>query len=1081
MNARAQISAHIPAPAPAPDAQSTVDPHNPWLGLASFTEETRAFFFGREEEVAELARRVQRKLLTILFGKSGLGKTSILRAGLVPRLREHGFCPVYVRIDYSRDTPEPAEQIKEAIRRAASASGQWTQVGVAAAGESLWEFLHHRDDVLRDASGATIIPLLIFDQFEELFTLAQSDDFGRARAARFVEELADLVENRAPKELEAQIERDEAATERFDFTRGDYRVLISLREDYLAPLESLKRAMPSISQNRLRLAPMTGDQALQAVLQPGRRLVSDEVAAAIVRFVAGGAELANAEVEPSLLSLICRELNDTRIAQGRTEISLDLLAGSHASILTNFYERALADQPAAVRRVIEDELLTESGFRENVAEENLLRHFEAAGAARDALATLVNRRLLRIEERLDIRRVELTHDVLCSVVQSSRDQRKAREAQEAAERALADQRAREEAAQRALRRARAIASGCILLAILALSAAVFGYVSARRAQRADLMAQHSRLVAEQARSHAEQLLGYLSDTFARELESFGRLEVLEQFTQREIDYFHSLPPELRSPDTVRSGALALIDHANTAGYLGKIPAGVANTGEAIGLLEGLRRAGDQTDATLLALGKGYTVRCLLLGNQQDPSAPATCQRAETLLQPLAERPGASFAARRVYLETLTRTGFEDLQSNNFEGTRRAEEQAMQIAAELGGKDFRDLQISADYAEAGGWRVNGLVALGRNEEALRIGKEALTAADGVLRQRPGYRLALHAKQLTESLLSAVALSELNPLEAQQYALQSRQTSLVLLQLDPNNIGMLNNLTVAMSTVAGTFWARGRFAEANDWNLRSLGPLGKTVQAGSFFIANYAGFLAQTGYSQALSGDLTGALRTATSGRAFLERSRLGMSQDSGVMRLMDQWPLWVQAMVSYERSQFAETSRLAAQATERVRDAKLVGAVQQSFRPGLLYWWSDVDGPAEYQLGHFAQAETAGRAALKWGKVTLSESIADQRQMVKDSIWLAMSLARQGKSSEAAQVIDPVVRFEEGLLARDHGDVWVPYELAGALYAQSLAEPAHRARLLSRSATLLRGLAPPLQKLQDVRWMRQWVMQAMQAR
>ena len=50
----------------------------------------------------------------------------------------------------------------------------------------------------------TLIPLLIFDQFEEIFTLAQSDDFGRARAARFIDELADLVENRPPKALEAQ-------------------------------------------------------------------------------------------------------------------------------------------------------------------------------------------------------------------------------------------------------------------------------------------------------------------------------------------------------------------------------------------------------------------------------------------------------------------------------------------------------------------------------------------------------------------------------------------------------------------------------------------------------------------------------------------------------------------------------------------------------------------------------------------------------------------------------------------------------------------------------------------------------------
>ena len=66
------------------------------------------------------------------------------------------------------------------------------------AGESLWEFLHHRDDVLRDESGKTLIPLLIFDQFEEIFTLAQNDDFGRKRAAQFLEDLADLVENRPP-------------------------------------------------------------------------------------------------------------------------------------------------------------------------------------------------------------------------------------------------------------------------------------------------------------------------------------------------------------------------------------------------------------------------------------------------------------------------------------------------------------------------------------------------------------------------------------------------------------------------------------------------------------------------------------------------------------------------------------------------------------------------------------------------------------------------------------------------------------------------------------------------------------------
>ncbi len=452
---------------------ASVDANNPWLGLASFTEETRGYFFGREGEVAELTRRVQRKLLTVLFGKSGLGKTSILRAGLVPRLRAQGYFPVYLRIDYGHDSPEPAEQIKQAINRAAQGIGVMERAGaagVAAPGESIWEFLHHRDDVLKDKSGAKLTPLLVFDQFEELFTLAQSDEFGRARAARFVQELADLVENRPPKALEAKLDTDESIAERFDFSRSDYRVVIALREDYLAPLESLKKTMPSLSQNRLRLAPMTGSQALEAVLRPGKRLVSEEVAEAIVRFVAGGSELANAEVEPSLLSLICRELNEQRIAQHRSEISQDLLAGSHDTILSTFYERSLADQPETVRRIIEDDLLTESGYRENLAEESLLKRFEAAGAAPDALAKLVNRRLLRIEERLDVRRVELTHDVLTGVVKASRDARHEREAREATERALAEQRERENAARRALRRARAVAAGCALLALLAIAA-----------------------------------------------------------------------------------------------------------------------------------------------------------------------------------------------------------------------------------------------------------------------------------------------------------------------------------------------------------------------------------------------------------------------------------------------------------------------------------------------------------------------------------------------------------------------------------------------------------------------------------
>jgi hypothetical protein len=109
---------------------------------------------------------------------------------------------VYVRIDYSRDSPTPADQIKDAIFRATQAAGAWTQTGVAVGGESLWEFLHHRDDILRDASGKTLVPLLIFDQFEEIFTWRRKRLWPAARVAvhrrprRPVENRAEVARSR---------------------------------------------------------------------------------------------------------------------------------------------------------------------------------------------------------------------------------------------------------------------------------------------------------------------------------------------------------------------------------------------------------------------------------------------------------------------------------------------------------------------------------------------------------------------------------------------------------------------------------------------------------------------------------------------------------------------------------------------------------------------------------------------------------------------------------------------------------------------------------------------------------------------
>jgi hypothetical protein len=411
----------------------------------------------------------------------------------------------------------PSEQIKQAIYRATQSSGHWTQTGVAVQGESLWEFLHHRDDVLRDEHGKTIIPLLIFDQFEEIFTLPQSDDFGRKRAAEFVADLADLVENRPPAALEARMDRDDATVEQFDFTRSDYRILIALREDYLAHLEGLKDSMPSITQNRMRLARMTGEQALEAVLKPGGKLVNERRSPRIVRFVAGGPELpCNAEVEPSLLSLICRELN-TCLARGATEISAGLLAGSRDTILSELL-RAGAGRSARRRAQLHRRPDAHGvGLPRNLAEERVPGAFRGVrGAPPDALATLVNRRLLRIEERLDLRRVELTHDVLCTVVAASATC--ATSARRATRPSASSPRSASERATRRRWCARGRSPRSAPCWRRRRSSAIFGYVSMKRAQEAELKAQLTRAMLETACGEAEKLVAHILDDFYLELE-----------------------------------------------------------------------------------------------------------------------------------------------------------------------------------------------------------------------------------------------------------------------------------------------------------------------------------------------------------------------------------------------------------------------------------------------------------------------------------------------------------------------------------------------------------------------------------
>ena len=100
------------------------DPESPWLGLRSFAEETQGYFFGRATELQEFFERVLHKPLTVLFGQSGLGKTSLIQAGLIPRLRDAALLPVRIRLRYDEEAGTPGQQMIEALRQELDRGGQ---------------------------------------------------------------------------------------------------------------------------------------------------------------------------------------------------------------------------------------------------------------------------------------------------------------------------------------------------------------------------------------------------------------------------------------------------------------------------------------------------------------------------------------------------------------------------------------------------------------------------------------------------------------------------------------------------------------------------------------------------------------------------------------------------------------------------------------------------------------------------------------------------------------------------------------------------------------------------------------------
>jgi hypothetical protein len=463
-------------------------------------EMDRRLFRGRDREKYELLQLVMAERLVLVFARSGIGKTSLLNAGLLEPLRGEGYFPLAVRIGAS--TGSPLDSVYEGIRTALDAAGARGEIEYEPSqavwnSASLWHFFK----MLEIWRGDRLLsPVLLIDQFEELFTLHDP-----APRKAFIDELADLVRGTRPRRP-----LDGTGAKLSD-TPPEVKVVLALREDFYANLEELRDRIPSIYKAPFRVKPLSREQARRAIVEPAALqdaafatpafAWADDALELVLDFLSeqqlgGGRTRVGKEVEPFQLQLICGHVEDKVRRDRLATLTAADLGGADAlkSILSSFYEESLRkvcdrfpDDPRLRERL---ERLCEYGFitakgRRLLREESTIKQDD--GVPPEVLQELVQHRVLRKEPRVGDNYYELTHDTLIEPIQLSRQAREAR---------------KRAGARRAARRRIALAG----LAMLAMLVSLGGWALWERAevQRVAEAKRHAVVAQEKAELQAQQ-------------------------------------------------------------------------------------------------------------------------------------------------------------------------------------------------------------------------------------------------------------------------------------------------------------------------------------------------------------------------------------------------------------------------------------------------------------------------------------------------------------------------------------------------------------------------------------------------
>lgn len=506
---------------------------NRYPGTLPFTTTDKDIFFGREKEMAELYQLIRLEQLVVLYGKSGLGKSSLIQAGIIPKIQSAAvYQPIYIRFTaYNEKEPYSPTQITK--DNLAAAFDQPTFLATLKKDENtLWSVAKNRQI---NNGGHRLV--LLFDQFEELFQYPEQE------VQTFSRQLRELLTTAIPQRVRDKVneQTDDFLTEDEEdalYEALDIKVVFGIRSDRMHLLNKLARSLPQILANNYELQPLAPEDAKEAIVLPARKEgdfatppfeYSEGSLAQILDFLQDGE---TGRVEAFQLQLLCQTF-EAKV--GSSDIRRIELTNSDnlQQIIDDYFQDSVNALPPAdknrVEELIAKELISPDGtVRYSTFEQKLQSDYHISDALLDRL---INLRLLRRERTSRGVIYEISHDTFLKPAREIKSQRE--EAEQG--RALAEAQAKAEAerqraeeqkqltakAQEATKRASNIAVLAVIAALIAIGAGIWALRAQEDAARSEKKAkqQLEENIKNQTVAKAQKYIN-----FAKSYESYDKMD-----------------------------------------------------------------------------------------------------------------------------------------------------------------------------------------------------------------------------------------------------------------------------------------------------------------------------------------------------------------------------------------------------------------------------------------------------------------------------------------------------------------------------------------------------------------------------